>query len=189
CRNGRDKLFSLSRLFVECGRSRLIPSPNHGDGSCQASAHVKGKETLHPFNLPRAGLPSQLLVSIEYLTHAGRSNRMTVTNQSATSVNRNLPADFAADMFAPDLRKRRRSAFRQLGTFPLLRQSKNFVRDDLGNRETIVHFRALNVACLELGHRESIHGSFTGGRKCGGIFLLQRQIIGGMTKTEQTWQR
>src|SRR5436190_19140248 len=190
CRNGRAKLmFVVAPPWRALKGAPLIPSPNHGDGSSEASAHVKGKETLYPFNLPRFRLFSQLLVSIKYLTHAGRSNRMAVANQAATGVDRNLPADFAADMFAPDLRKRGRSALRQLGTFPLLRQAKNFVSDDFGNRETIVHFGALNVARLELGHRESILGSLTGGRKCRCIFLLQREVIGGVTKTEQTRER
>src|SRR5438477_5505006 len=176
-------------MAAKSGRICLIPSPNHGDGSSKASAHVKGKETPYSFNLPRLRLLSQLLVSIKYLTHTRRSNRMAVANQAATGIDRNLPADFAADMFASDLRKRGRSALRQLGTFPLLRQAKNFVSDDFGDRETIVHLRALNVARLELRHRESILGSLTGGRKCRCIFLLQREIIGGVTKTEQTWQR
>src|SRR5205814_7307174 len=182
------------RAFVSAATNQfpcrgLIPSPNHGDGSREASTHVKGKETLYPFNLPRIRLPSQLLVSLKHLTHACGSNRMAIANQAATGVDWNLPADFATNMFASDLRKGGRSASRQLGTFSLLRQAKNFVSDDFGNRETIVHFRALDVARLELRHCESLLGGFAGGRKCRSIFLLQREIIGGVTKTEQTRER
>src|SRR6266404_1530552 len=168
----RDQLYSLP-LFLSSGeRSRLIPSPYHGDGSSEASTHVKGKETLYPFNLPRARLFSQLLVGLVNLAHTGRSHGMAVANQATTGVDRNLPTDFAADMFAPNLRKRSRPAFRQLSAFPFFRQAKNFVSDDFSNRETIVHFRALDVARLELRHRESILGRLTGGREGGGILLL-----------------
>src|SRR4029078_11489228 len=106
-RNGRDV---VAAGFVE--RSRLIPSPNHGDGSSEASTHVKGKETLYPFNLSRARVFSQLLVGLVDLAHTGRSHGMAVANQAATGVDRNLPTDFAADMFAPDLRRCVRAAFR-----------------------------------------------------------------------------
>src|SRR5437762_13820397 len=186
CRNGRDV---VAPGLLKAQRHSLIPSPNHGNGSSEASTHVKGKETLYSCNLSRARLFSQLLVGLVDLAHTGRSHGMAVANQAATGVDRNLPTDFAADMFAPDLRKGSRSAFRQLSAFPFFRQAKNFVSDDFSNRETIVHFGALNVARLEFRHRESLLGRLTGGRKCRGIFLLQREIIGGMPKTEQTWQR
>src|SRR5882724_10336898 len=163
---------SLPRVLLKAQRSRLIPSPNHGHGSGKTSTHVKGKEALYPFNLTRAGLFSQLLIGLVDLAHTGRSHGMAVADQAATGVDRNLPTDFAADMFAPDLRKGSRSAFRQLSAFPFFRQAKNFVSDDFSNRETIVHFRALNVARLELRHRESILGRLTDGRECGGILLL-----------------
>src|SRR4026209_938336 len=123
---------SLPR-FLPRGGSRLIQSPKHGDGSSEASTHVKGKETLYPFNLSRARLFSQLLVGFVDLAHTGRSHGMAVANQAAPGVDRNLPTDFTTDMFAPDLRKGSRSAFRQLSAFPFLRQAKNFVSDDFSN--------------------------------------------------------
>src|SRR5207248_6736868 len=175
-------------IAAKSGRICLIPSPNHGDASSKASTHVEAKETLHPRNLPRVSLFGELLIGLVDLAHASCSNRMAIANQTAARIDRNLPADLTFDVFASDLRERSRSAFRQLGTFPLFRQAKNFVSDDFSNRETIVHFRALNVARLELRHRESFLGGFTCSRKCRGIFLLQREIIGGVTKTEQTRQ-
>src|SRR5438552_18734817 len=118
CRNGRAKLMFVRASLASAECNGLIPSPNHGDGSSEASAHVKGKETLYPFNLPRLRLLSQLLVSIKYLTHTGSSNRIAIANQAATGIDRNLPADFAADMFASDLRKRGRSALASSAPFP-----------------------------------------------------------------------
>src|SRR5207245_11071676 len=77
---------SLPRVLLKAQRSRLIPSPNHGNGSSEASTHVKGKETLYPCNLSRARLFSQLLIGLVELAHTGRSHGMAVANQAANGV-------------------------------------------------------------------------------------------------------
>src|SRR5947208_17141294 len=95
----RDQPSSLPRVLLKPKRSRLIPSPNHGDGSSEASTHVKGKETLYTFNLPRARLFSQLLVGLVDLPPTGGSHGLAVANQAATAVDRTLPTDFAPHIF------------------------------------------------------------------------------------------
>jgi len=73
---------SLPRVLLKAQRKPLNPVPNHGDGSSEASTHVKGKETLYPFNLSTARLFSQLLVGLVDLAHTGRSHGMAVANQA-----------------------------------------------------------------------------------------------------------
>src|SRR5690349_16653384 len=106
-------------------RYQLLPSPNHGNGSSQTSTHVEGQITFRAFDLSLARLPGQLLIGFDDLAHAGCSNRMTITNQSATGIDRSFPADFTFDVLTPNLRKRGRSALCQLGAFALLSQTEN----------------------------------------------------------------
>src|SRR5207249_8778148 len=57
-------------LNCERGRSRLTPSPNHGHGSSQTSAHVEGQITLRAFDLSFAGLAGELLIGFNDLADA-----------------------------------------------------------------------------------------------------------------------
>src|SRR5437867_12574245 len=72
----------------------LLASPNHGDGSREAAAHVKGKKSFHVFDLAGARLFGELLVSLEYLADTGRADRMTITDQSTACVDRNFKRKF-----------------------------------------------------------------------------------------------
>src|SRR6266403_6298547 len=61
-------------------RRRLIPAPQHRDGCRETTAHVEGQITPGVWNLPRAGLLSEMLVGFENLSHASRTNRMAIAN-------------------------------------------------------------------------------------------------------------
>src|ERR687891_430485 len=90
--------------------SPLLPSPNHGYGSREAAAHVEGEESFPVFDLARASLFGELLIRLEYLAHTGRSNWMTIGNQSTTCVNRNFKRKFAG-FFTAHLRQCGRATF------------------------------------------------------------------------------
>src|SRR5438094_1964357 len=64
--------------------------------------------------------------------------------------------------------------------------TENFVGNNLSNGKAIVHLGALQVARREISHAESFLGRFTRDRKRWRILFVQRQIIGGMTVTEQS---
>ena len=109
--------------------SRLVPAPNHGDGSRKASTHVKGKETFSPFNLPRARLSGQVLVGLVDLAHTGRSNRMAVANQAAPGVDRNFASEFAATCSPRTCGKAVAPLLANSAPFPCLGQAENFVSE------------------------------------------------------------
>src|SRR5262245_36061688 len=95
-------------------------------------------------------------MGLDNLPHACRAHRMTVPDQPATGINRNLEVDLAANVFAAHLRERGRAALGQLSTFPGLSQPENFVGDDFGNRKTIVYLGAMEIMGFEVCHRESL---------------------------------
>src|SRR5205814_8706911 len=89
---------------VISGPVGLIPTPDHGDARRQAAAHVESQVSLCARDLAGVRLPGELLVGLEYLTHAGRADGMAVADQAAAGVHGDLPIDLAADVFAADLR-------------------------------------------------------------------------------------
>src|SRR3954453_24142822 len=121
-------------------RFRLVAAPNHRYGSREASAHVEGQEFFRALNLPRAGLFGLVLISLIDLTNARRADRMTIADQAAAGVDRDLPIEFAAHLFVPHLRQRRRAAHGELGAFAFFSKTKDFICADFGDREAIVHF-------------------------------------------------
>ena len=119
----------------------LFASPNHGDGSREAAAHVKGKKSFHVFDLAGARLFGELLVSLDYLADTGRADRMTITDQSTACVDRNFKRKFAG-CFAAHLGQCGRATFHEFDTFARLGKSEDFISNDFANREAIVHFGA-----------------------------------------------
>ena len=136
----------------------LLASPNHGDGSREAAAHVEREEFFGVFDLASTGLFRKLLIGLEDLAHAGRSDRMTVGDQAAARVHWNLerPIEF----FRPHLRQRCRATFHKLDAFARLGESENFVGHNFRNGKTIMHLGALQVARRQIGHAESFLGRF-----------------------------
>src|ERR1700732_3462148 len=124
------------RFFLMCDRRTVsdrensISSPDHRDGRGQTTAHVEGEESLGAFDLTRARLSGELLISIKHLPHAGRTDWMTIADQTTSRVHRNLERKFAA-LLISHLRKRSRATLRELRAFALLGQSQNFVGDNL----------------------------------------------------------
>src|SRR5450432_1687873 len=110
---------------------------------------------------------------------------MSVADQTTAGVDRNFEIDFPANMLAAHLRQRRRAAYCQLSAFSALGEAEDFVSDNLSNRETVVHFRALHVARLPVCHRERIRRGFARRRECRSVFLCEREIISRVTKAEQ----
>src|SRR5256885_8403456 len=110
---------------------------------------------------------------------------MTIADQTTTGVDRNLPTNLPADVFATHLRKRGRASLSQLRAFARLGEAENFVSDDLSDRETIVDFRALHIARFQIRHGKGLLRRFARSGEGGCVFLLEREIIGRVTKTEQ----
>ena len=75
-------------------RTRSVPSPNHGDRSREAAAHVECEEFFRVLDLPRAGLVRELLIRLENLPNAGRPHGVTVGDQAAARVYRDLERPF-----------------------------------------------------------------------------------------------
>ena len=71
-----------------------IAAPNHGYGSRKAATHIKREEFSRVFDLTRAALLCELLIRFENLTNAGRAYRVTVADQAAARVHRNLERRF-----------------------------------------------------------------------------------------------
>jgi hypothetical protein len=65
-------------LDVGALKSISVAAPHHGDRSREAAAHVEREKFSHVFNLARARLFGELLISLEYLAYSGRADRMTV---------------------------------------------------------------------------------------------------------------
>ena len=122
----------------------LIASPNHGHGSREAAAHVECEESFRILDLPRAGLFRELLVCLENLANTSRTHRVTVGDQAAPRVHRNLERPF--EFFRAHLRQCCRSAFHQLHTLAGFGESENFVGNNFSNGKAIVHLGALQVA-------------------------------------------
>src|SRR5438270_597521 len=94
--------------------------------------------------LPRAGLFRKLLVCLENLATTSRTHRVTVGDQAAPRVHRNLERPF--EFFRAHLRQCCRSAFHQLHTLAGFGESENFVGNNFSNGKAIVHLGALQVA-------------------------------------------
>ena len=101
----------------------------------------------------------ELLIGVENLPHACRTNRMAVGDQTSARVDWNFERKFAA-LFIAHLRQGGRAALDQIDALPRLGQPKDFVSDNLGNRETIVYLSALNILGLQVRHRKCLLGSF-----------------------------
>jgi hypothetical protein len=56
----------------------LIASPNHGDRSREAAAHVEREEPLRILDLASAGLFCELLIRFKNLANACRPHRVTI---------------------------------------------------------------------------------------------------------------
>src|SRR5262249_33702722 len=124
------------------------------------------------FDLPRASLFSQLLIGFEHLANSRRADRMTVADQTATSVHWNLERSF--ELLRTHLRQRCRPAFHKLDTLARLGESENFIGNDFCNRKTIVNIGAVEIARLQVRHLKSFLGSFARYRKRWGILLVER---------------
>ena len=73
-------LITASPTPVRLAPRTLVPAPQHCDGRRQTPAHVEGEITFRVWNLPLTGLFGQVLISFNHLSHAGRSNRMSVAD-------------------------------------------------------------------------------------------------------------
>src|SRR5436190_966220 len=126
---GRAKR-SVPHYIVE----RSTAAPDHGDRSRQAAAHVEREKSLCFLDLTRASLFGQLLIGFKHLTNSGRPDRMTVADQAAACVHRNL--DWRFGFLRTHLRKRGRAAFYELDAFARLGEAENFVRDNFCDGKT-----------------------------------------------------
>src|SRR5437762_4438670 len=89
--------------------ARSIAAPNHGHRSRKAAAHVKREEFSHVFDLACTRLPRELLIFFNDLANSGRADGMTIADQTAACVHRNL--ECRSGSFSAPLRERCRAAF------------------------------------------------------------------------------
>src|SRR5437762_12077319 len=122
----------------------LFASPNHGDGSREAAAHVEREESFCVLDLASTALLRELLIRFEDLANTCRPDRVTVSDYTAACVHRNLERSF--EFFGAHLRQRRGSAFHKLDTLAGFGESENFVGNNFSNGKAIVHLGALQVA-------------------------------------------
>src|SRR5882724_7834043 len=172
---------TASKLVITAG---LIPAPNHGHRSRKAAAHVEREEFSHVLNLACAGLSGELLICFVNLANPSRAYRVTVANESAPRVHRNF--EWRPGFLGTYLRQCRSATFHKVHAFPWLGEAENFISDDFGNGKTIVDLGALQIARGQVCHAKSFLSRFARDRKRWRIFLIERQIIGGMTVAKQS---
>src|ERR1700757_3883783 len=103
----------------------LTATPNHGDRSRQAAAHVESEKSFHVLDLTSAGLPAELLIRFEHLANTGRAYRVTVADQAAPGIDRNFESRFG--FFRAHLWQRRRATVHKFDAFARLGEPENFV--------------------------------------------------------------
>src|SRR5262245_22862074 len=129
-----DSLIRNSNCLQTRRARRSIASPDHRHGSREAAAHVEREKSFRALDLLRASLFGELLIRFKNLSNTSRSDGVTIRNQAAARVHRNLKRPF--EFFRANLRQRSRSAFHKLDTFTRLGEPENFVGDNFGNRKT-----------------------------------------------------
>src|SRR5947209_3027164 len=159
-------------------------TPNHGHRSRQAAAHVEREEFFHVLDLASAGLLAELLIGFEDLANAGRAHGMTVANQTAASVHRNL--EWRLRFFRAHLWQRRRATLHKFDAFARLGEPENFVSDNFSNGKAIVHLGALQIVRRKVCHAKGFLRRLSCGRERWSIFLVERQIISRVTVPEQS---
>src|SRR5207248_6218584 len=105
----------LSQTSQAAKNTRSIAAPNHRDRSRKAAAHVKREEFSRVLDLACAGLSCELLIRFEHLADARRADRVTVADEAAARVYRNVEWHFG--FFLTHLRQRRCAIFHKLHTF------------------------------------------------------------------------
>src|SRR5262249_16282107 len=141
-RNVSDAKTSHCAVFVDV--ARLIPAPDHGYRSRQAAAHVECEEFFHALDLASACLFCELQGGFENLPNTGRAYRMTVANEAATRIYRNLKRRFG--FFWTHLRQRCGTTFHKVNSFARLGEPENFVCDNFSNGKAIMYLGSLQIA-------------------------------------------
>src|SRR2546422_1007289 len=115
------------------------PLEDMDDGGCPGSAEGMRQPAACSDDLALPGLPAKLPHDLDRLRHAGSADRLTAGLQATRGVDGNLAVQ-------------RGEAVRGRGAaFPLLDEPEVLDREDLGDREVVVHLRDLDVFGLESG--------------------------------------
>src|SRR6266705_5311537 len=113
------------------------PLEDMDDGGCPGSAEGMRQPAACSDDLALPGLPAKLPHDLDRLRHAGSADRLTAGLQATRGVDGNLAVQ-------------RGEAVRGRGAaFPLLDEPEVLDREDLGDREVVVHFGDLYVLRLE----------------------------------------
>src|ERR1043166_4625970 len=154
-------------------RTRMILSvftpPNRADVRCVRAADVEREVPGGTWYLAFASALRQMQVRFHDLPHTGRADRMAVADESAAGIDEG-----------------RRTAFKQFRAFASLGETEEFVGDDLRDRKTIVYIRAVDVAGRQVRHLVGLLGGPVGDGERRRIFPVERQVVRGVTVTEQT---
>src|SRR2546422_890611 len=113
------------------------PLEDMDDGGCPGSAEGMRQPAACSDDLALPGLPAKLPHDLDRLRHAGSADRLTAGLQATRGVDGNLAVQ-------------RGEAVRGRGAaFPLLDEPEVLDREDLGDREVVVHLGDLDVFGLE----------------------------------------
>src|SRR5213594_309421 len=118
------------------------PLEDMDDGGCAGAAQGVRQPAACSDDLALPGLPAKLPHDLDRLRHAGSADRLTAGLQATRGVDGNLAVQ-------------RGEAVRGRGAaFPLLDEPEVLDREDLGDREVVVHLRDLDVLGVQPGLRE-----------------------------------
>src|SRR2546422_6061143 len=131
----------LSRLWISRQKRgtaiSVPPLEDMDDGGCAGAAQGVRQPAACSDDLALPGLPAKLPHDLDRLRHAGSADRLTAGLQATRGVDGNLAVQ-------------RGEAVRGRGAaFPLLDEPEVLDREDLGDREVVVHLRDLDVFGLE----------------------------------------
>src|SRR2546427_6388760 len=113
------------------------PLEDMDDGGCAGAAQGVRQPAACSDDLALPGLPAKLPHDLDRLRHAGSADRLTAGLQATRGVDGNLAVQRGEAV------RGRRAAF------PLLDEPEVLNREDLGDREVVVHFGDLDVLRLE----------------------------------------
>src|SRR2546425_872866 len=133
----------LYRLWIsrqKRGTAISVPSlEDMDDGGCAGAAQGVRQPAARSNDLALSGLPAKLPHDLDRLRNAGSPDRLTAGLQAARGVDGNLAVQRGEAV------RRRRAAL------PLLDEPEVLDREDLGDREVVVHLGDLHVLRLESG--------------------------------------